>query len=159
MAGRNGKFEIPFSQFNYIVDIGNGDAENAKGGFQEVSGLGMEINVAEYRAGNSKVNAPQKIPGTYKVTDVTLKRGVLGSDDLFSWIVQVRSGGGLEGETGFGRTVTIQLLSEDRAPVVTWTLTNAFPTKYVAPSLNAKGTDIAIEELTLACETIEMELE
>ncbi len=54
------------------------------------------------------------------------------------------------------RTVTIQLLSEDRNTVaMEWKLSNARPMKYTGPSFNGKGTDIAVEELVLACERIE----
>ena len=39
--------ERPYSQFNYLVDIGAG-TEGPQAGFQEVSGLGIEMTVAEY---------------------------------------------------------------------------------------------------------------
>jgi phage tail-like protein len=145
--------ERPYSQFNYLVDLGTGDTDSPQAGFQEVSGLGMEITVAEYRNGNEKDNAPRKITGMYKVPDVTLKRGVIGAQDLYEWLNEVR--GGAQDAL---RTVTIQLLSEDRTTVaVTWKLNNARPIKYTGPSLNGKGTDVAIEELVLASERIEFE--
>jgi phage tail-like protein len=144
--------ERPYSQFNYLVDLGTGDTDSAMAGFQEVSGLGMEITVAEYRAGNEKDNTTRKITGTYKVPDVTLKRGVIGSLDLYKWLDQVR-----DGAQDALRTVTIKLQSEDHTTVAQeWKLTNARPTKYTGPSLNAKGTDVAIEELVLACERIDL---
>ena len=146
--------ERPYSQFNYLVDLGTGDTDGPQAGFQEVSGLGTEITMAEYRNGNERLNAPRKIVGMYKVPDVTLKRGVIGATDLYEWLRQVRAG---QQETAL-RTVTIQLLSEDRSAVaVTWTLTGARPMKYTGPSLNGKGTDVAIEELVLACEDIKIE--
>lgn len=144
--------ERPYSQFNFLVDLGAGDTDSPQAGFQEVSGLGMEITVAEYRAGNEKDNAPRKITGTYKVPDVTLKRGVIGSLDLYQWLDLVRSGA-----QDALRTITIQLQSEDRSTVAQeWKLTNARPIKYTGPSLSGKGTDVAVEELVLACERIEM---
>ena len=83
----------PYSQFNFRVswsaasgDFGGGDdlsEDDVKAGFQEVSGLGLEITVAEYRAGNYAVNSPLKVTGTHKVPDVTLKRGVIGRLDLW----------------------------------------------------------------------------
>ena len=114
----------------------------------------MEITVAEYRGGNFKDNTPLKVTGTYKCPDVTLKRGVIGDlDTLYGWLDQVRNGS----QTAL-RTVTIQLQSEDHAAVVQeWKLTNARPTKYTGPSLSAKGTDVAIEELVLACERIDLQ--
>lgn len=144
--------ERPYSQFNFLVDLGTGDTNTVQAGFQEVSGLGMEITVAEYRNGNERDNAPRKITGMYKVPDVTLKRGVIGALDLYNWLNDVRNG-----SQEALRTVTIQLLSEDRADVaMEWKLTNARITKYTGPSLNGKGTDVAVEEVTLACERIEL---
>lgn len=146
--------ERPYSQFNYLVDLGTGDTEGPQAGFQEVSGLGTEITMAEYRNGNERLNAPRKIVGMYKVPDVTFKRGVIGATDLYEWLQQVREG---KQEDAL-RTVTIQLLSEDRSAVaVTWKLSGARPMKYTGPSLNGKGTDVAIEELVLACEDIKIE--
>ena len=150
---------VPYSQFNFVVDLG-GDlgSEGPKGGFQEVSGLGVEMNVAEYRRGNSLENSTQKVPGTYKVSDVTLKRGLIGTNDLFNWLKDIREGRGQEGDSGFGRTITIKLMSEDHTTTAaTWTLRNAFPKKYTAPQMNGKGTDVAIEELVIACERVDME--
>jgi phage tail-like protein len=140
--------ERPFSQFNYLVDLGTGDTDSAQAGFQEVSGLGVEFTPAEYRNGNEKINAPRKINGMFKIPDVTLKRGVIGATDLYEWINTIK-----DGSQESLRTVRIQLMSEDRASVaVTWTLVNARPMKYTGPSLNGKGNEVAIEELVLACE-------
>ncbi|HRL12973.1 MAG TPA: phage tail protein [Aggregatilineales bacterium] len=145
--------ERPYSAFNYLVDLGTGDTESMRAGFQEVGGLGVEITVQEYRPGNSKLNAPTKITGMFKVPDVTLKRGVIGELDLYQWLHQVRNG-----SQDALRTIVISLQSEDHTSVVmTWKLTNARPIKYTGPALNGKGTDVAIEELVLACENIEME--
>ncbi|HEX8905050.1 MAG TPA: phage tail protein [Longimicrobiaceae bacterium] len=147
--------ERPYGQFNFRVVIENGpDAASTKAAFQEVSGLGMEITVSEYRGGNHKNNAPLKITGTYKVPDVTLKRGVIGDlETLYNWINEVRGGS----QTAL-RTVTIELQSEDHTSTVqAWKLTNARPTKYTGPSLSGKGTDVAIEELVLASERIDLE--
>lgn len=144
--------ERPYSQFNFLVDLGTGDTASVQAGFQEVSGLGLEITVAEYRNGNEKDNAPRKITGMYKVPDVTLKRGVIGALDLYQWLDQVRSG-----SQDQLRTVTIQLQNEDHSSVVMeWKLTNARPIKYTGPSLSGKGTDVAVEELVLSCERLEL---
>ena len=138
--------ERPISQFNFQVDFGV-DPNAPQAGFQEVSGLGLEITVAEYRNGNELVNTPRKITGTYKVPDVTLKRGVIGDDTLYEWLNEVR-----DGSQDALRTVTITLLAEDRTPAQTWELLNARPIKYTGPALTGKGTDVAVEELVLASE-------
>ncbi len=143
----------PYSQFNFLVSWEGLDASDVKAGFQEISGLGMEITVAEYRAGNFKDNAPMKITGTYKVPDITLKRGVIGATNLYEWLEEVRNGA----EDAL-KDVTIELLTQDRSETaVKWELKNARPTKYTGPALNGKGTDVAIEELVLASERIVLE--
>lgn len=145
--------ERPYGQFNFWVNLGTGDTESPQAGFQEVSGLGIEITVSEYRVGNEKDNGVRKITGRYNVPDVTLRRGLIGSLDLYEWLEQVRNGS----QDGL-RTIRIELRNEDRtATVQTWKLKNARPMKYTGPSLNAQGTDVAIEELVLACERIELE--
>ena len=144
----------PYSAFNFLIKLGDdADPNSPYAGFQEVTGLGMEITVQEYRAGNSKENSATKITGTHKVTDVTCKRGVIGALDLYEWLSQVR-----DGSQDALRTVLIQLQSEDHNSVaLSWKLTNARPIKYTAPAFNGKGTDVAVEELVLAAERIDME--
>jgi phage tail-like protein len=146
--------DIPYSQFNFQVSWEGLDATTVNAGFQEVGGLGIEITIAEYRAGNWKDNSSRKITGMYKVPDVTLKRGVIGAPDLFAWVEAIRDGSQNE-----LKTVTVKLLGEDRNPenpAQEWVLKNARPMKYTGPALNGKGTDVAIEELVLSCERIEL---
>jgi phage tail-like protein len=147
--------ERPFNQFRFQVDLGPDGPKTTdfKAGFQEVAGLGMEIHVAEYRAGNDPENAPLKITGTYKVNDVTLKRGVIADlKTLYEWIDNVRNGS----QTQL-RTVRVQLMDDAGKNVVQqWALTNARPIKYTGPALTGKGTDVAIEELVLAAEKIQL---
>jgi phage tail-like protein len=144
----------PYHTFNFLVDLGTGDTESIVAGFQEVSGLNIEVTSADYRNGNDKVNHVRKINGIYKVGDVTLKRGLMGALDLYAWIKEVR-----EGSPNAKRSVTIQLLDEAHENVVmVWKLTNARPMRYTAPSFNAKtGTDVAVEELVLSCEDLTIE--
>lgn len=146
----------PYSQFNFRVSLGTNapGPDDFKAGFQEVAGLSMEIHVAEYRAGNSKENSPVKVTGSYKVGDVTLKRGVIGDlATLYTWIDAVRNGDQTQLQT-----VTIQLMDEQRQnPVQQWVLTNARPIKLTGPALTGKGTDVAIEEVVFAAERIDLQ--
>lgn len=141
----------PYSAFNFLVEFSGGDIA---AGFSDVSGLGAEITVAEYRNGNDPENHVRKIPNINKVSDVTLKRGIIKSEDLWSWINEVRNNG-----WGAQRNVVISLMDESgQNAVQKWTLQNAIPTKYTGPSLAAKGgTDVAMEELVLAAEGIKFD--
>src|SRR5690349_1347640 len=145
--------ERPYVQFNFLVDLGTGTTDGPEAGFQEVSNIGMEVTVAEYRNGNDKENSVRKITGLNKATDVTLKRGVIGTLTLYSWLHQIRNGA----EDAL-RNVVIQLQNEDHSNVVlTWKLKNARIIKHVSGPFNAKGGEVAMEELTLAYERLEME--
>jgi phage tail-like protein len=145
--------ERPYVQFNFLVDLGDGTTDGAEAGFQECSNIGMEVTVAEYRNGNEKENSVRKITGLNKSTDVTLKRGVIGSLKLYSWLNDIRNG-----NQAAIRNVTIQLQNEEHTAVVqTWKLMRARIIKHISGPMNAKGTDVAMEELTLAYERLEME--
>src|SRR5690606_15453622 len=88
--------ENPYGAFNFIVSLGGQQGDGSEGsiigGFSDVSGLGLEVSYSEYRNGNEKFNTVRKVPNTFKVDDVTLKRGLVGSPDLFAWIKAVRDG-------------------------------------------------------------------
>src|SRR5262245_36072587 len=110
----------PYPGFNFIVslggDTGSGEEGTIVGGFSDVSGLSFTVQYADYRNGNEKVNTVRKVQTSFTVEDVTLKRGVIGSLDLFAWLDDV-SGGTID-----ARTVTINLLDEARNTVMTWKL-------------------------------------
>jgi phage tail-like protein len=143
--------EMPYGNFNFLVEFSGG---GVSGGFSDVSGLGTEITIAEYRAGNSRVNHVQKIPGLHQNSDVTLKRGVINSKELWEWIDDVRNRGPLA-----RRDVTIVLQDESHErDVQKWLLINAFPKTYTGPTLAAKGgSDVAMEEWVLAFEALRLE--
>src|SRR5689334_15385545 len=62
------------------------------------------------------------------------------------------------GDESAYRTVTIQLMSEDHTQVAeTWKLLRARPVRHVTGPFNAQCSDVAIEELTLAYERLELE--
>lgn len=145
----------PYGNFNFRITVDRfGDPNSIPAGFQEISGLGLEVTIAEYRNGNEPENHTRKMNGVYKASDVTLKRGVIGVTDFFTWIRDVR-----DGAQNVRSTVVIELMDEAHTqPVMTWRLTNARPMKYTGATLNAKGgTDVAIEELVLACEKLDVE--
>jgi len=144
--------DTPYAQFNFLVDLGTGNTDGPQAGFQECSEIGMHLEVIEYRNGNDRSNEVRKLTGLARADDVTLRRGIIGSLDLYQWIDELRNG------QNATRTVTIHLQSEDHSQVVqSWKLLRARIVKHTSGPLNAKGTDVAIEELTLAYERLELE--
>jgi phage tail-like protein len=141
-----------YRKFNFLVDLGAGDTEGPQAAFQECN-IGIEVTVPEYRSRNKKGDSVRKITGLNKSTDITLKRGVIGSMDLFNWLNDIRNG-----KQAATRDITIQLQrKEHRAVVQTWKVIRARIIKIVSGPMNAKGTDVAMEELTLAYERLELE--
>ena len=88
----------------------------------------------------------------HTTADVTLKRGVVDTSDMWAWISEARTKG-----ASARQDVTITLRDEANNAVQEFKLHNVTPKGYTAPALNGKGTgDLAIEELVLAAETIEV---
>jgi phage tail-like protein len=147
-AGVAVRRDNPYGAFNFLVELGDG----AAAGFSEVSGLSIEMGVIRYREGSDKRNAVRKLPGLHKVSDVTLKRGIVGGLELYQWLRQAMLG------MVERRTVVIHLMPEDLSgPVLSWKLVNAWPVKLTHGPLVAAGDLVAVEELVLAADSLEIE--
>jgi len=131
----------PFKNFNFLVEIDG----IAQAGFSECTGLRLEVDVIEYREG-ADLSSVRKLPGRSRVGDITLKRGITTSNELQAWFESTLNG------LPKRKDGVIILLDDERNPVVRWKFFNAFPRKWEGPHLDAKGTDVAIETLTLCCE-------
>ncbi len=143
----------PLPAYNYTVDLnGPRDPNKLLGGFSDVSGLETDIHISEYRDGNEAEPHVRKIPGSHKVGDVTLKRGVVDSSDLWAWISDARTNG-----VDAQRDVVITLRDEAGNPVQQWKLRAVIPMKYTGPTLVGKGGgEVAMEELVLSAEGYEI---
>lgn len=144
--------DTPYGAYNFLVELNDGSSSSsALGGFSDVSGIGTEITLMEYRQGNDKENRVRKIPGLHKASDVTLKRGIMGMTNFFEWISTTRR------DPTFKRNVSITLNDEQGNPVLRWNLINARPMKWTGPTLAGKGgSDVAMEELVVAAEGFEL---
>ncbi len=145
--------ERPYAQFNFLVDLGTGNTDGSHAGFQECSEIAMSVDVVEYRNGNEKENSVRKLTGLARYPDVTLKRGIIGSLDLYKWLDDIRNG-----SQSAMRTVVVQLMNEDHTAVVQeWKLMRARIVKHVSGPFNARASDVAMEEITLAYERLEVD--
>jgi phage tail-like protein len=142
----------PYCQFNFLVDLGDGNTDGPRAGFQEVSAISTEVAVAEYRNGNSKENSPIKITGLNKATDVTMKRGIIGALDLYDWWDQAR-----RGKAPPRRVMSVKLLAEDRATVVwTWRFRNVRPVSLSYSPLRGIEGGVLMETIELAYDDVAM---
>ncbi len=134
----------PYKKFNYKVLIDNSE----QAGFSEVSAPDISSDPVEYREGNMVGMTPGKQPGILKYSNVTLKRGTTDSRLFVDWMKSVQ-----EGKVE-RKTVVITLMDDTMADVASWQLEKAWPTKYIAPDVNATSNEVAIESLELVCEGI-----
>lgn len=134
----------PLPKFYFKVDLGSQDNTAS---FQEVSGLDTETQPIEYRHSDSKQFSTIKMPGIVKTGNVTFKKGIFVKDNnFFKWYDAIKM------NTIKRETVTIQLLDEGGNPTMTWTLTNAWPTKITGADLKSDANEVAVETLELAHE-------
>ena len=135
----------PFPTFKFHVEVG----DIIEAAFTECSGLEMSTDVFEYIEGglNEYVH---KLPVRTKVKNVTLKRGITISNELYDWYREMedslRQGKGIS-----FRQVTITLRTTvNQEELMRWTLDKAFPVKWVGPALKTDETAVAIETLEFA---------
>jgi phage tail-like protein len=143
------KTAFPLPVYHYSVQIGS--MENMR--FSEVSGLSMERKLITYKDGMSASQGALYLPGQSGDPSITLKRGVTpGSKELYEWFASIQ-------QTIVNKQdVLISLMNESGdAPVVTWKVLNAFPTKMDAPGFNATSNEVAVETLQLAASNITVE--
>ena len=144
MAGETQDTNWPLPKFYFSVDITDVGTNLP---FQEVSGLEVETQAIEYRAGNNPKFSTIKMPGIQKSGNVTLKKGIFAKDNkFFDWHTKIVM------NTVKRATVTIKLLDEKGKPTMTWTLANAWPTKITGTDLKAEGNEVAVETIEIAHE-------
>jgi phage tail-like protein len=133
----------PFRNFNFIVEI-DGISSSS---FSEVEFPSSTIGIVEYREGGDKVSSSRKLPGRVHYGNVTLKRGVTQSSDLWDWWNTLRNG------TPDRRNGVIVLLDSQLQEVRRWGFTGAWPCRYDVSGLAGRGEETVIETLELAVES------
>jgi phage tail-like protein len=119
-------------------------------GFSEVAVGATITETIDYREGNEPLRV-RKLSGLTKFGNVSLKRGVTDSRELFDWHQQI-----VQGQLSTSRkNVVIVVLGEAGEDRARFAVSNAWPTKYDPSDLNAKGNEVFIECLELANEGIE----
>lgn len=119
------------------------------GGFNECSGLGASLNVEEYNEGGVN-DYVHKFPTRMTYTNLTLKRGMALSEDLWNWYNDYATGKGKR------RDGVIAMLGPTGDPVKVWTFKRGIPVKWSGPTFNAQQSNVAIETLEIAHEGLEL---
>lgn len=140
-----GTYQDPYRAFNFKLEIGG----VTEGHFTEVTGLGARITPISYReGGNSQV--VHYVPGRVEYSEITLRYGVTRSRELFEWFKT-----GVKGRVE-RKNISIVLLDSDGATEVTrWNLEKAWATEWRGSLLDAHSQEVAIESVTLVCESLD----
>jgi phage tail-like protein len=147
------RFEVTFDRV-----AGDGAQRLGDGGFQEVSGLEVEMDVSEYEEGGRNDGVVRRV-GRAKYQPIVCKRGMFGPSgggvepELWQWFQDVV--GGVRPVRRYNGTVKVQ--DQSGSTRATWRFVRAVPAKLVGPQLNAKTGEVAIEEIHLHHEGLFLE--
>jgi phage tail-like protein len=133
----------PFRNFRFRLEI-SGITEAH---FSEVTGFDISTDAIDYREGDDPTHV-RKLPGLNKYGNVTLKRGITDSMNLYDWHKSI-----VDGKTD-RKTVAIVVRDEEGKDRARFEISEAWPIKYDPMDLNAKGNDVSIETLELVNEGV-----
>jgi len=134
----------PLRNFRFRLEIGG----ISEAHFSEVTGFDITSDVIDYREGDEATHV-RKLPGLTKYGNVTLKRGVTDSMDIYNWHKDIVAGK-IRRET-----IAIVVLDELGGDKARFNIEKAWPSKYDPMDLNAKGNDVSIETLELVNEGVQ----
>lgn len=150
----------PMPGFNFAVTfaesagvsggIAQGGVTRVSAGFQEISGLEASLEIHEYKEGGRNDHT-HKFATNANFGNITFKRGVALTPDLWTWYAQVRGG-----SFGARRSILIAQLDYERNPALVWYVSRALPAKFVGPSWNSGQSSVAIKTLEVAHEGLEL---
>jgi phage tail-like protein len=135
----------PFRAYNFKLDImGVTEAH-----FTDCTGLGVDVESISYREGGT-TQVVRKIPGPVTYADVTLRYGVTSSHQVWDWLLSA-----VEGKVQRKNVSVIMLDADGVTEVLRWDLVDAWPTRWRGAPLEALNRAIAIEQLTIAFESMQ----
>ncbi len=136
----------PYRNFRYRLEIDG----ITQAGFSEATVPDITSEPVEYREGNEPNPAtPRKLPGVVKYGNLSLKWGITDSVELYNWHKSI-----IQGKVE-RKNISVIVIDEDGSDKSRWNFTQAWPTKYDAPDLTAKGNDVGIETLEIVHEGME----
>lgn len=149
----NFRYELVFTE-NRLQSGGNANSvqDIAGGAFAECTGLEATMEPKVIKEGGNNYGAHQRV-GTVSFATVILRRGMTLNKDLWEWFHLVS----LAGSYTHRMDIDIRHLDLDGKTVIrTWHLDRALPVKFKSSDLNAKGAEIAVEELHLVHEGLQL---
>jgi phage tail-like protein len=121
----------------------------AVGGFSEVGGLEGTLELEEYKEGGRN-DTVRKFPTRMGWSNLRLKRGVAAGNDLWDWHRSFVVG------LGKRRDGLVVLRNDLHEAVRVWVWRRGLPMKWMGPQLEATQSRLAVEELEIAHEGLEV---
>jgi phage tail-like protein len=112
-------------------------------GFQEVSGLSVNMETESYKEGGENRFVHQ-LPVRSQYEDLVLKRGLLSASGVILWVQDA-----LYNFVFKPINILVTLQDENHLPVYSWYVINAVPKKWSVSNFNAGESAIVVESLTL----------
>jgi phage tail-like protein len=142
-----GERKDPYRGFNFRVEIDR----TAVAGFSEIGGLTFNIDPQEYREGTDLALHARKLTGLRKFSNISLKRGITDSKELWNWFKNLLNG------VPDRRNGSIILQDEQNGDVLRWNFENGWICKWEGAALNATSNNVVIESIDLCVERVELE--
>lgn len=140
-----GQRKDPFGAMRFFVDIG----DVITGSFRECSGLGSETELIETKESlKGGLTIYIKTPGALKWENISLKRGITDSMEIWNWRKKVEQGD----VDGARRNGSIIMYDVEGNISARWNFLNGWPQKVSGPSFNATSNEIGVEELVIVHE-------
>jgi len=141
-------FEVEFAERKLNTEGGVGQLiPLCSGAFAECTGLEATMEPKVIKEGGRNYGSFQRV-GTVTFATVILKRGMTRARDLWKWFELTTA----RGAYTYRLDVTIRMCDQQGKPAISWVLHRAMPIKFKAADLNARATEVGIEELHLAHE-------
>jgi phage tail-like protein len=140
------RFHVTFREQPLGSGVGS-DVDLCSGAFSECTGLEATMEPKVIKEGGRNYGAAQRA-GQVTFSTVILKRGITSTQHLWQWWELMN----VFGAYAHRLEVTITLCDPAGNEVMSWILDRAMPIKFKSPDMNAKGTEVGIEELHLAHE-------
>ncbi len=140
----------PFTAFNFGVEIRvDGVAmQICDAAFQECDGLEMTMDVKTIREGGNN-GKEIRLTGPLKFGQVTMKRGMTPTFDLWDWFNLMLTNQSLRADAE-----VVIFAADGKTERARFLLSRCVPVKLKSPPLNAKDGAVAIEEFQLAYESL-----
>jgi phage tail-like protein len=140
------RFHVDFFTDSLSDDDSNTPIVVCQGAFAECTGLEATMEPKVIKEGGRNYGNAQRAGGTTFAT-VVLKRGISANQNMYQVFSSISMG------TFSPRMqVTINVFDIDGSAVMAWQLVKAMPIKYKFSDLNARNSEIGIEELHLVHE-------